>query len=211
MGEDKVWLPLGEYPVVAYSLRAFAACSRLDRLVLVVSRERMETARELAGRLGIPAQVQEGGERRQDSVQRGLDAVRDEELVAIHDGARPLVTPHLIEACYQAAERDGAAVPAVPMRDTIKRISADGWVMGTVERTGLWAVQTPQVFRTALIRRAYESLDRDVTDDSAVVELLGHPVRVVLGDPNNLKLTTPDDLVFARALVAARGQVQGVN
>ncbi len=201
MGEDKVWLPLGGLPVVAYSLKAFAACPGVSRLVLVVGRERVERGRELVSQLGIPATVCEGGERRQDSVQNGLDALGDEEIVAIHDGARPLVTVDLIEACYRAAERDGAAIPAVAVKDTVKRATADLWVAETVDRAGLWAVQTPQVFRTALVRTAYAELDREVTDDSAAVELLGHPVRIVPGDPRNLKLTTPEDLVVARALV----------
>ncbi len=201
MGEDKVWMRLGPLPVVAHSINAFAECPRVRRIVLVVSRERMEQGRDLVARLGVPAIVCEGGERRQDSVQRGLDAVAESGLVAIHDGARPLVTPALIERCYETAEQDGAAVAAVPVRDTVKRASPDGWVTETLDRSALWAVQTPQVFLVDLIRRAYQRLDREVTDDAAAVELLGHPVRVVPGDPLNLKLTTRDDLVVARALV----------
>lgn len=187
--------------MVAYSLLAFDACRSMSRLVLVVSAERVERGRALVADLGIPAVVCAGGERRQDSVQAGLGALGEEELVAIHDSARPLIGPTLIDACYEAAERDGAAVPGLPVRDTVKRASADGWVVETVDRTGLWAVQTPQVFRTALIRQAYEQLDREVTDDSAALELLGYPVRIVPGDPKNLKLTTPEDLVVARALL----------
>ncbi len=201
MGEDKVWLPLGDLPVVAYSLKAFAAVPSVQRLVLVVSRERVERGRELAAHLGIPAFVCAGGERRQDSVRNGLDALGEAELVAIHDGARPLVSPALIEACYRVAERDGAAVPAVAVRDTVKRASGELWVTETVERAGLWAVQTPQVFKAEVIRRAYDRLDREVTDDSAVVELLGERVRIVPGDPWNFKLTVPEDVVVARALV----------
>ncbi len=201
MGDDKVWLPLGSLPVVAYSLKAFAAVSAVRRLVLVVSRERVARGQELVAHLGIPALVCVGGEKRQDSVRNGLDALGDEDLVAIHDGARPLVSAKLIEACYQVAERDGAAIPAVPVRDTVKRASQDLWVTGTVDRSGLWAVQTPQAFRTELIRRAYQQLDRDVTDDAAAVELLGHPVRIVAGDPWNLKLTVRADMVVAQALI----------
>lgn len=214
MGEDKVWLPLGGIPVVAYSLEAFAACPDVEMLVLVVGRDRLEDGRELAARLGISASVTEGGERRQDSVRRGLSLIGEAEIVAIHDGARPLVSPELIEVCYRAAERDGAAVPGIPLRDTVKRVSADGWVVETVDREGLWSVQTPQVFRAELIRRAYEALDGEVTDDAAAVEMMGHPVRVVPGDPLNVKLTTREDLEVARALVdpgarsiAGRGRI----
>lgn len=201
MGEDKVWLPLGGLPVVAHSLRAFATCPSVERLILVVAPARMDRGRELVARLGIHATVCEGGERRQDSVRNGLDALPEEGLVAVHDGARPMVTPALIEACYRAAERDGAAVPAVAVRDTLKRASSDLWVVETVDRSNLWAVQTPQVFRTELIREAYARLDREVTDDAAAVELLGRPVRIVPGDPRNFKLTTPEDLEVASALV----------
>ena len=205
MGEDKVWLPLGGIPVVAYSLEAFAACPDVETLVLVVGRDRLEDGRELASRLGVPVSVAEGGERRQDSVQRGLSLIGEAEIVAIHDGARPLVSPELIEACYRAAERDGAAVPGVPLRDTVKRVSADGWVVETPDREGLWSVQTPQVFSSELIRRAYTALAGEVPDDAAAVELMG---------PLNVKLTTWEDLEVVRALVesgvrsiAGRGRI----
>ena len=190
--------------MIAYSMMAFASCSGVDPLVLVVRRGNLERARELSAQLGISSIVCEGGERRQDSVRNGLGAVAEADLVAIHDGARPLVTPELIEACYQAAEISGAAVAAVPVRDTLKMVSADGWVTRTVSREGLWVAQTPQVFRLDLVRRAYAALDREVTDDSAAVELLGHPVRVVPSEPANLKITTKGDLLLARALVEAK-------
>lgn len=206
MGADKVWLPLGPLPVVAYSLRAFS--TRVSRLALVVSRERLADARGLVSELGILAVVCEGGERRQDSVWQGLKAVGDVSLVAIHDGARPLVSGRLIDACYDAAERDGAAVAAVQVRDTLKRGRVDGFVGATVDRDALWAAQTPQVFRTELLRRAYEALDGEVTDDAGAVERLGHSVRIVPGDPYNIKLTTREDLDVARTLVARRARVE---
>ena len=206
MGADKVWLPLGPLPVLAYSLRAFAP--RVSRLVLVVSRERLVDARSLASELGILAVVCEGGERRQDSVRQGLRVVGDVSLVAIHDGARPLVSGRLIDACYEVAERDGAAVAAVQVRDTLKRSSADGLVGATVGRDALWAAQTPQTFRTELLRRAYEAVEGEVTDDAAAVERLGHRVRIVPGDPYNIKLTTREDLDVARTLAARRTRVE---
>ena len=202
MGADKVWLPLGPLPVLAYSLRAFSA--HVTRLVLVVSRERLADARSLVSELGISAVVCEGGERRQDSVWQGLKAVGEVSLVAIHDGARPLVSGRLIEACYDAAGTDGAAVAAVQVRDTLKRSGTNGIVNATVDRNGLWAAQTPQVFRAELLKRAYEALDGEVTDDAAAVERLGHPVRIVSGDSYNIKLTTREDLDVARTLVARR-------
>ncbi len=204
MGADKVWLPLGPMPVVAYSLRAVSRHS--SDLVLVVSTERLREARTLILELGISARVCEGGDRRQDSVLRGLRALGEVPLVAIHDGARPMVSDRLIEECYAVAARDGAAVAAIPLRDTVKRQTSDGWHVGeTVSREGLWAAQTPQTFQTALIVRAYEAVRGDVTDDAAAVEQIGHPVRIVPGDPYNLKLTTREDLAVARALVRGHG------
>ncbi|HEX2987287.1 MAG TPA: 2-C-methyl-D-erythritol 4-phosphate cytidylyltransferase, partial [Chloroflexota bacterium] len=198
---DKVWLPLGGVPVVAYSVKAFAACNPQPRVALVVSRERLSGARALVGELGIDAVVCVGGERRQDSVQNGLAALGNVSVVAIHDGARPLVSPELIERCYAEAANHGAAVPGVPVRDTLKRVSDDGWVQATVDRGGLWGVQTPQVFRMELLLEAYAALRGEVTDDAAVVEGLGRPIKMVPGDPRNLKLTTREDLIVARALL----------
>ncbi len=202
MGADKVWLPLGPLPVVAYSLRAFS--THVARLVLVVSQERLANARNLVSELGIRAEVCNGGERRQDSVWQGLKALGDVSLVAIHDGARPLVRGRLIDACYDAAARYGAAVAAVQVRDTLKRGDAEGFVGATVSRDALWAAQTPQVFRTELLKRAYEALEGEVTDDAGAVERLGYAVRIVPGDPYNIKLTTREDLDVARTLVARR-------
>lgn len=205
MGADKVWLPLGPMPVVAFSLRAFAR--HASRIVLVVGAERLTEARSLVQELGIDAEVCQGGERRQDSVLNGLRLLGDAvELVAIHDGARPFVTGQVIEGCYSTASRYGAAVAAVPLRDTIKRIASDGQsVETTVNREGLWAAQTPQTFRRELILGAYETLQEEVTDDAAAVEKIGYPVRIVPGDPHNMKLTTKEDLVIARAIVRAPG------
>ncbi len=202
-----MWLPLGPLPVLAYSLRAFDP--HVSRLVLVVSREKVADARVLAAELGIVAVVCEGGERRQDSVWQGLRAAGDVELVAIHDAARPLVSGSLIEACFAAASAEGAAIAAVPVRDTVKMGTEDGHVAATVDRNGLWAAQTPQAFRTALLRLAYEALGSDVTDDAAALEKMGHPVKLVQGDPFNFKLTTREDLDVARALVSRRARAEG--
>lgn len=196
-----MWMPLGSMPVVAYSLKAFASCSDIRQIVLVVAKEKLQQGRELVEQLGVPALVCEGGARRQDSVQNGLAVIESEGVVAIHDGARPLVTSSIIDDCYRAAEQSGAAVAAVPVKDTIKQVSPEGWVESTLVRSKLWAVQTPQAFLLDLIRKAYATLDREVTDDAAAVELFGHPVRVVMGSPLNFKLTTRDDLVIARSLL----------
>jgi 2-C-methyl-D-erythritol 4-phosphate cytidylyltransferase len=204
MGEDKVWLPLGGIPVVAHSIRAFASVATVSGVVVVVGRERLERATALLADMGIDGEVREGGERRQDSVLSGLSAVGGAEVVAIHDGARPLVTAQLIEECFRAAEESGAAIAAVPVRDTVKRASEGGWIEETVDRTGLWAAQTPQAFRVELLRRALEAVQGEVTDEAAALERLGHRVRIVQGEPSNIKLTTREDLALAELLLEGR-------
>jgi 2-C-methyl-D-erythritol 4-phosphate cytidylyltransferase len=165
-----------------------------------------------------------GGERRQDSVGAGLAAVRkmarDDgpgafEWVAVHDGARPLVTPELISRGLEAAREHGAAIAALPATDTVKRVDASHVITDTLDRSSLWLAQTPQVFRTSLLSNAYEVLAEsedsiDVTDDARIVELSGHPVRVYEGDPTNVKITTPLDLWVAEALIRGRNSGAGV-
>jgi len=145
-----------------------------------------------------------GGPRRQDSVRAGLGCLRPEaELVAIHDAVRPFVTPDAIAAALDAADALGAAIVAIPMKPTVKRV-AHGRIVETVERRDLWCAQTPQVFRRQLILDAYAAAgpQPDATDDAQLVERLGRPVAVVPGSDLNLKLTTPEDLALAEAILA---------
>ena len=142
-----------------------------------------------------------GGERRQDSVAAGLQHLdRDWTWVVVHDAARPLVTPGLVERGLKAAAEVGAAVAAVPVADTIKLAGADGTVKQTLERGSLYAVQTPQVFRRDIIDTAYHRVTGDATDDASLVERAGYRVRLFPGDHDNIKVTTPEDLVVAAAL-----------
>jgi 2-C-methyl-D-erythritol 4-phosphate cytidylyltransferase len=123
------------------------------------------------------------------------------DYVLVHDGARPIVTAELIAAALAGARETGAALCAVPVSDTVKRVEDDGLVRGTISREGLWLAQTPQAFQTDLLRRAHAATDIDATDDAALVELLGEPVRVVMGSAHNIKVTTPGDLALAEALL----------
>jgi 2-C-methyl-D-erythritol 4-phosphate cytidylyltransferase len=141
-----------------------------------------------------------GGRRRQDSVREGLKAGGCD-WVVVHDGARPLVTPQLIEAGLAAAQETGAAVCALPAQDTVKRVDEEGRVVRTLDRRRLWLVQTPQVFRYDMLLDAHERSRQPATDDAALVERLGQEVRVFPGSPRNLKVTTPDDLALAEALL----------
>jgi 2-C-methyl-D-erythritol 4-phosphate cytidylyltransferase len=141
-----------------------------------------------------------GGARRQDSVRQGLRQIRDCDLVMIHDGARPFLTLDLIENGLKIVGDIGAAVAAVPVKDTIK-LAADGRLIGeTLQRDRLWATQTPQIFSFDVITRAYKNLAAEVTDDAAAVERLGYKVQLYMGDYKNIKVTTTEDLALARII-----------
>ena len=186
----KQYEEIGPWRVIDLSLARARAVS--DGVVLVVGAEHVDDPEPLADL------VVEGGERRSDSVRRGLEAVPDDcDIVVVHDGARPLASSELFESVIEAVLAGAdAAIPGVPVTDTIKRIE-DGCVVGTLERDDLVAVQTPQAFRAEVLRRAHEG-SPDATDDAALVESVGGTVMVVEGDPTNLKITTRHDLGVAR-------------
>jgi 2-C-methyl-D-erythritol 4-phosphate cytidylyltransferase len=202
-GVDKLLAPLAGRPMLAHTLAAFQACAAVQRVVLVMAADRLEEGRELVRAHGLDkvAAVCAGGERRQDSVRAGLDALGPCQWAVVHDGARPLVTPRLIEDGLAAARETGAAICAVPLSDTLKRVSESQEVERTVEREGLWLVQTPQVFRYDLLLGAHRRATVEATDDAALVEAMGGRVRVYMGSPRNIKVTTPEDLALAEALV----------
>ena len=148
-----------------------------------------------------------GGKERQDSVRAGIEALDgDAELVIIHDAVRPFITAGLIENCIRAAEEEGAATVGVPVKDTVKEVGPDGRILRTCDRSLLWLTQTPQVFRRDIIENAHRAAVRDGfrgTDDTSLVERLGISVRMIRGDYENIKITTPEDLILAEALLAA--------
>jgi 2-C-methyl-D-erythritol 4-phosphate cytidylyltransferase len=196
MGFDKLWVDLDGQPLVARAIaRAESACP--TRLVIVVSRHRVAETAGLAPR----AQVVAGGARRRDSVAAGLAAVSTEWL-AIHDAARALAPAELYRRGLDAAQTSGAAVPGLPLKDTIKRV-ADSRVVDTPPRAEHVIVQTPQVFRRELLQRAMGLWDDDVTDEAALVERLGVSVAVFDGDERAFKVTTPLDFALARTLLSA--------
>lgn len=204
-GIDKIFAPLAGKPVLAYAIDAFLRAPPVERIAVVVAAASIGRARDVVRTLapGVPVDVVAGGERRRDSVRAGIDALPGCEWLLIHDGARPLVTPALIEAALECARLCGAAVPGVPPSDTIKQVDAEGRVIATPDRASLRAIQTPQAFRRELLARAHEGADAGagVTDDAMLVELLGAEVRVFAGDPRNIKITRPGDLAIAAALL----------
>ena len=204
-GADKLFADLGGQPLLLRALQPFQDSPLVDRIVLVLSAANLERGRALAAKGGIGKLTAacEGGPRRQDSVRLGLEALGPCEWVLVHDGARPLVSAGLIERGLAAARETGAAVPAVPLADTVKLAAADGTVERTLDRSHLWAAQTPQVFRYDLLLRAHREVTAEVTDDAAMLEALGLPVKLFEGSAANIKVTTPEDLRLAQALLAA--------
>lgn len=205
-GFDKVFAPLAGRPVLAHSLEVLSGCGAIARIVVVLSAANLEQGRLLVAgrRWPMAVEVALGGARRQDSVAAGLGVVPDCDWVLIHDAARPLLTLDLVERGLAAARETGAAIAAVPVVDTIKVVGADRVVRATPERTNLWAVQTPQVFRSALLSAAYREARGTFTDDAAVLEQQGQAVVVYEGAADNLKLTLPGDLALAEFYLERR-------
>jgi 2-C-methyl-D-erythritol 4-phosphate cytidylyltransferase len=200
-GIDKLLTPVAGQALVAHSISVFASATVVDELVVVASMANREQIEAIVGSIAPRAQVVLGGERRRDSVRAGLDALSDCEYVVVHDGARPLVTPDLIEAALAGAREAGAALCAVPVTDTVKRADAESMVYGTVSRERLWLAQTPQAFRRDVLLRAHAATDIEATDDATLVELMEAPVRLVMGSARNIKVTTPQDLELVEALI----------
>ena len=205
MGTDKLMLPLGDVPILIRTLRVFAACDWIDEIVVPVHPERVEEMRALFAQYKLlKLRVVAGGATRSASVLAGVRAVSPGmELVAVHDAARPFITDALIVRCVECAATYHAAAPAVPIKDTVKEV-AGGLVKKTIPRETLRAVQTPQVFDRELLIAALSNAEEHgiaVTDDCAAVEKLGMSVYLTEGDYTNIKITTREDLVFARAIL----------
>ena len=209
-GRPKALVPVGGRPLVAWSAALFASLSAFEEFVLVVpdgpDGDEVATAARVAG-FGSNATVVSGGARRRDSVAAGLAAIRGAECVLVHDTARPLASAALVERVLGAARASGAAVPGVAITDALVR-GASGVVAGEVSREALFGVQTPQGFATGLLRSAHVRApqDWDAADDGAMVRALGSPVALVPGEAENIKVTWPDDVVRAEAILAARGE-----
>jgi 2-C-methyl-D-erythritol 4-phosphate cytidylyltransferase len=208
-GVDKLMAPLAGKPVLVWSIEAFQQNPRIDRIILVNSEKNMEPVQclRIEQKWTKVAEVCLGGKRRQDSVAAGLKLVSDCDWVIIHDGARPLVSQDLIEKGLEAAKESGGAIAAVPVVDTIKLAGNDQFVIETPPRANLWAVQTPQVFRYAILKEAYaQASGGDVTDDASLVEQTGAKVKLYPGSYDNIKITTPHDLAVAELLIREHGK-----
>lgn len=203
-GIDKVMAPLGGEPMIVRTVRTFQNCDAVKEIVVVTREDLIPRITSLCGKFPKVQAVVVGGSDRAESVKNGLNMLSSKvKLAAVHDGARPLITPVVIDRTIRAAHTYGAAAPAIPVKDTIKVVSG-GVVTTTPDRNTLKAIQTPQVFDIALLRGALkkaQAADAVITDDCSAVELMGFCVKIVEGDERNIKVTTPMDLKIAELLL----------
>lgn len=202
---DKTFAPLLGVPLVGHTLDRFESSSTIDQIVLVLAEDSLDRGWKLVEERGYRkvTHVCSGGPRRQDSVRNGLELLSSCDWVMVHDGARPCLDDAMLQRGLDAAAECGSAVAGVPVKDTIKLVSPDQMVAETPDRSRLWAAQTPQVFRYDLLLEAHRACTADFTDDAAMVESLGHPVKMFLGAYENLKVTTAGDLVIAELFLKA--------
>jgi len=201
VGINKLFAPLRGKPLLAWSVDTCQRYSLVQQIVVVLNDEDLTRGHKLKKeRSWSKVTLCPGGARRQDSVKGGLRQIRDCDLIMIHDGARPFLTPDLIEDGLKVVRQTEAAVAAVPVKDTIKLAADERLIQETLQRDRLWAAQTPQIFSFDMITRAYENLTAEVTDDATAVERLGYKVRLYVGDYKNIKVTTTEDLALARII-----------
>lgn len=212
MGSDKLMMKLGEIPVLARTLKAFQSSPLVDEIVVVTRLDKLQEIADLCKEYGIDkvSRVIAGGKTRTESALAGVSEVSSfAKLIAIHDGARPLVTADVILRTVYAAAEHMAAAPAVPSVDTLKAVDAEGCIIGTVDRETTLRIQTPQIFRAELIKGALtKAVEKGMTltDDCAAAEMMGVRTKTVLGDEDNIKITTPRDMLFAAEILKERGE-----
>ncbi|MBI5892828.1 MAG: 2-C-methyl-D-erythritol 4-phosphate cytidylyltransferase [Deltaproteobacteria bacterium] len=203
---SKQYLNISGKPILAHTLKAFEDCNAIDSIIVVCHPSDMEYCKKnIIKKFGFKKVIKivKGGKERQDSVRNGLDAVpKSCDIVSIHDGVRPFVSQSIIKKSISDTKKAGASVVCVPVNDTIKEV-LNGYAAKTLQRQKLWAVQTPQTFKTEIIKKAHKkALEKGIitTDDSSLVEILGYKVKVVEGSYENIKITTPEDLIIGEAI-----------
>jgi 2-C-methyl-D-erythritol 4-phosphate cytidylyltransferase len=207
-GKNKLLLELNSIPVFIHSLKVFEEDELCDGIILAIHPQDEAEFNSLLKKYGVKKVLElvPGGKERQDSIYNALKTVKGDGIILVHDAARPFIRKEHIHGLLDTALETGAAIIGVQAKDTMKTVR-DDVVMATVERSSLWAVQTPQAFRFSVLYRAYEQAEKDGfigTDDSSLVERISHPVTMVEGDYDNIKLTTQEDLFFAQAILQKR-------
>ena len=213
MGTPKQFLTLGGIPLLIHALRVLDRVHEINEIIVVVpAADLAYCTHDILPMFHFTKVIRlvQGGAQRQDSVRHGLEVVhKDFDFALVHDAVRPFLSIDIVQEVIEGATTHGACIVAVPMRDTIKRVKDENMIDETLDRKNLWLAQTPQVFRTDLLREAHEQGIRDgiqATDDSALVERLGHPVAIIQGSSENIKITRPEDLVIGKAIFSARAQ-----
>ncbi|NPC90812.1 2-C-methyl-D-erythritol 4-phosphate cytidylyltransferase [Bacillus sp. WMMC1349] len=207
VGKNKLFIKAKGTPVIIHTLKVFEHHSACKSIILVINEKEYDEFNRLLKEYHFitPIKIVTGGNERQHSVMQGIQAVGKEGMVLVHDGARPFIKQEHIEQLVIKANETGAAIVAVPVKDTIKRVQ-DNEITGTIERSSLWAAQTPQAFRLSILMNAHlkaEATGFFGTDDASLVEEAGGKVAIIQGDYQNIKLTTPDDLLVAEAILEA--------
>lgn len=208
LGKNKLFLEIEGLPVFIHTLQVFEKDNNCDGIWLVVSEQDKKEMQSIVEKYGVKkiSGIVEGGKERQNSVFHAVKKISNQTIVLVHDAARPFIQVEQLARLTEAAEEKGAAVLAVPIKDTVKKIEGD-LVVETVERSSLWAIQTPQAFRVSILKEAHEKAELDTylgTDDASLVERLGLPVQIIEGNYDNIKLTTPEDIYFAEAIITKR-------
>jgi 2-C-methyl-D-erythritol 4-phosphate cytidylyltransferase len=203
----KQFLELNGKPILYYTLKTLQDCGIISELILVVPEKEYDNAcSDWLGKPEIVTKVVIGGEKRQDSVYNGFCEVSPQtEIVLVHDGVRPFLSRRMIQESVDVAREYGAAITAIPLYDTVKRVDSSGLVSQTVDREGLWRVQTPQVFRYELLKQAFKKANSEKfsgTDEGTLIEHLGKPVKVVEGSERNIKITRPEDLRLSEIFIS---------
>ena len=205
-GIDKIFAPLRGRPLLDCTFGVLASVPEIAEGVIVLSEQGFGQGQEVLTARGwsVGWNLCIGGARRQDSVRAGLERLGKVEWVIIHDAARPCVERAIIYRGLEAATKTGAAVAAIPVTDTIKSVGEEGQVVQTLNRSTLWSIQTPQVFRRSLLEASIAESGADATDEATILERMGHTVQIFQGDVGNIKVTTPQDLAIAEAILASR-------
>ena len=207
-GLNKLIVHLGQHPVIAKSIDTLHNSRLISEIIIVSSKDNVRQLNSMVDdyKWNKVSNIVIGGDRRQDSVWQGLKSFPICDLVVIHDGARPFIDDNMLASGVIAASKFGAATAGIPIRDTIKRSDNSGSVTATLDRTNLWSVQTPQIFKYDVIMNAHQTVQFDVTDDAAMIESIGGTVTIFEGSIYNLKITEPKDLLLARAILQLKSR-----